>query len=132
MTDAVIAITNLVNLYGYIVDEREFSRTHELFTEDAVYDVSDFGMGVHVGVEAIVALWRASDRHPLAHHATNVIVTPEGSDRAGVVSKGIGVGAKGYSGSVTYRDVVVRTAAGWRIAERVAVMRRPDRIPAES
>lgn len=132
MTEDIIAITNLVNLYGYVIDERELSRTHELFTADAVYDVSDFGAGVHVGIAAIVALWRAASQHPLAHHATNVIVTMDGADRARVVSKGIGVRANGGVGSATYRDEVVRTPAGWRIARRVASMRRPDAIPAES
>ena len=132
MIEDIIAITNLINLYGYIIDEREFSRTHELFTEDSVYDVTDFDAGVHVGVQAIVNLWRAADVHPLAHHATNVIVTMEGSDRARVISKGIGVRPKGYAGTATYRDVVVKTPVGWRIAERIAVMRRPERIPQES
>ena len=37
--------------------------------------------------------------------------------------------ANGKAGSVTYRDVVTKTADGWRIAERVAVLRRADRIP---
>ena len=35
----------------------------------------------------------------------------------------------GKSGSVTYRDVVVKTPVGWRIRERVALRRRADRIP---
>jgi hypothetical protein len=62
-------------LYGHIIDEREFSRTHELFTPDAYYGVSLFGAGVHIDVEVIVALWSASEgRHRLAHHATNVVV----------------------------------------------------------
>ena len=45
------------------------------------------------------------------------------------LGKGTGLLANGTAGSVTYRDIVTKTAAGWRIAERVAVLCRADRIP---
>lgn len=41
-----LAIRELLALYGYIIDERQFSRTGEIFTADARYDVADFGKGV--------------------------------------------------------------------------------------
>jgi hypothetical protein len=41
-----LAIRELLALYGYIIDERQFSRTGEIFTADARYDVTDFGKGV--------------------------------------------------------------------------------------
>ena len=47
--DDKLAIHALISLYGHIIDDREFSRVHELFTEDAVYDVSDFNAGVYTG-----------------------------------------------------------------------------------
>jgi hypothetical protein len=65
-------------------------------------------------------------RHPLAHHATNVVVTEDADGTVRVLSKGAGVGAGGRVGSVTYRDIAVRTPDGWRIAERVVVLRRPE------
>ncbi len=40
-----LAIRELLALYGYI-DERQSSRTGEIFTADARYDVTDFGKGV--------------------------------------------------------------------------------------
>ena len=124
-----LAIHRLVSLYGHIIDEREFSRSHELFTQDVRYDVADFDAGVHVGIGAIVALWKASDRHPLAHHATNVVIAQEPDGTTRVVSKGIGVLSDGKMGSVVYKDIVVKTGQGWRIQERVALRRRADRIP---
>jgi hypothetical protein len=127
-----LAIHELVALYGHVIDERQFSRTGELFTDDARYDVSDFSQGVVVGTGAIVDLWRSSERHPLAHHATNVVVTQDADGTTRVLSKGIGVLADGKAGSVTYRDVVVKTPLGWRIRERVALRRRADRIPEPS
>jgi len=127
-----LAIHELMGLYGHVIDERQFSRTGELFTADVRYDVSDFKAGVVVGVDAVVELWRSSERHPLAHHATNVVVTRDTDGTTRVVSKGIGVLADGKAASVTYRDVVVKTPHGWRIRERVATMRRVGRIPEPS
>ena len=61
-------------------------------------------------------------------HTVDVIVTEDGDGAVRVLSKGIGLLADGRAGGVTYRDVVTKTADGWRMAERVAV-RRPDGIP---
>ena len=127
-----LAIHQLISLYGHIIDEREFSCSHELFTDDVRYDVNDFDAGVHVGIDAIVALWKASNRHPLAHHATNVVITMEANGTVQVMSKGIGVLTDGRTGSVVYKDIVVKTGQGWRIKDRIALRRRPDRIPAPS
>src|SRR4051812_41784654 len=110
-----LAIQQLISLYGYIIDERQFSRSHELFTADVRYDVTDFKAGEHVGIDAIVELWRATDRHPLAHHATNVVVSRDEDGTTRVESKGIGVLVDGRVGSTVYRDIVVKTTYGWRI-----------------
>ncbi len=125
-----IAIHELLGLYGHIIDERQLSRTGEIFADDAVYDVSDFGSGVHHGPAEITALWTATTNHPLAHHTVDIVVTQDVDGTVRVLSKGIGLSDKGRAGSVTYRDIVRRTPQGWRISWRVAVLRRPDRIPA--
>jgi hypothetical protein len=123
-------IQQLVNLYGHILDERQFSRVHELFTADACYDVSDFESGIHFGSTAIAQLWKtASDKHPLAHHATNIVVTVDVDGTVRAISKGLGVRTAGGLSTVVYRDVMTRTPAGWRIAERIAIRRRPEVIP---
>lgn len=128
-----LAIHDLISLYGHIIDERQVTRTHELFTDDAVYDVTDFNAGCFVGWEQIAQTWRESEgKHPLAHHATNVLITEDGDGTVRVVSKGIGLRPDGRVGSVTYTDVVVKVAQGWRIRERIAVLRRADRIPPHS
>lgn len=128
-----LAIHDLIALYGHIIDERQFTRTHELFTDDAVYDVSDFDSGVHIGWRNIAQMWRESEGlHPLAHHATNIVVSEDTDGTVRVISKGIGVGTKGKVGSLIYRDIVVKGPHGWRMSERIAVLRRPDRIPPHS
>ncbi len=41
-----LAIRELLALCSYIMDERQFSRTGEIVTADARFDVTDFGKGV--------------------------------------------------------------------------------------
>lgn len=133
MLDALdqLAIRRLVDLYGYLVDSRKFSRIHEVFTEDVVYDVSDFGHGVQHGIAEVVVGWRTA-QHPLSHHVINVLIDEVEDGAASVIATGIGVGERGRVGSVTYYDTAIRTAIGWRLSHRRAVLRRADSIPGES
>jgi hypothetical protein len=126
-----LAIRRLVDLYGFLIDNRVFSRIGEVFTEDVVYDLTDFGLGVQHGIPEVVAGWREA-RHPLAHHAVNVLIDVSADGTTSVTTMALGVGANGRVGSVTYHDVAVRTGDGWRLASRRAVLRRPEAIPPES
>jgi hypothetical protein len=124
-----LAINELLSLYGHLIDERRWDELDRVFVDDVVYDASDFDMPVTRGLAELVAEWTSDvgmTRHPLAHHATNVVITEEEDGTVLVLSKGIGVGAGGRVGSVVYRDVAVRTANGWRLASRAAHLRRPD------
>jgi hypothetical protein len=121
----ILAIHELLALYGHIIDEREWSRVGELFTARTVYDMSEFGLGVVHGAQAIRELWSRPDAmHPLAHHASNILLSEDADGTVRVLSKGLGVGRNGRVGSVVYRDVVERTDAGWRFAARTAYLRR--------
>jgi len=119
------AICELLALYGHLIDERRWADLGQVFCLDAIYDFTDFGERVTTSLEELIALWtREGARHPLAHHASNIVVT-EGSDgTAEVVSKGLAVGTNGRVSSIRYQDTVIRTRAGWRIATRTAVLRR--------
>jgi len=133
-TEDRLAIHELIGLYGLVIDEREWHRVDELFTDDVIYDMGELGLGVLRGRAAVQDLWTTQEHlHPVAHHATNIVVTPgDDGDTARVISKGLGVGRKGRVGSVTYRDVVRRTATGWRIASRHARLRLPPQTPGPS
>ena len=124
-TADTLAIHELLGLYGHIIDAGEWHRVTELFTEDCVYDMREFGLGVVRGAQAVGALWAGPDAaHPLAHHATNILVSQDPDGTVRVLSKGLGVGPNGRVGSVTYRDIVARTRLGWRFASRTGELRR--------
>ena len=124
-TANTLAIHELLGLYGHIIDAREWHRVEELFTGDCTYDMREFGLGMVHGARAVAALWAAPDAmHPLAHHATNIIVSEDREGSVRVLSKGLGVGPNGRVGSVTYRDLVIRTPRGWRFAARTGELRK--------
>ena len=47
------AITDLINMHGHLTDRGAFDRMDELFTPDAEFDLSDFGLGVRAGLAAM-------------------------------------------------------------------------------
>jgi SnoaL-like domain len=144
-----IAIQQLVALYGHVIDDRQWSRIDELFTEDAVFDTTASGYGRREGREAILQHWKETARHPLAHHVTNVVIVPTGPGKAEVRSKGLStwhdadadtiqstasrdpVTALRVS-SVVHVDDVVRTPDGWRFSVRRGMRMHPDKVPAPS
>lgn len=122
-----LEIHELLGLYGHLIDGRRWGELDQVFTEDAVFDATDFGQGITRSLAELRADWESPEAtHPLAHHATNIVVRKTGEGVAEVLSKGIGVGRGGRVGSVTYHDVVVRTEAGWRLTRRRAELRRPE------
>lgn len=120
-----LAVTELIALHGHLVDGGELDRCDEVFTSDVVHDLSDFGQGEIVGLAALKeAALALGAKNPVAHHVTNVVIEEAADGRVRVRSKGLGIMADGSCGSVTYEDVVVRVAAGWRICRRRVVARR--------
>lgn len=122
-----IEITQIINLYGHLIDNREWSRMGEVFVEDLVFDTADFGGGQTKGLAALVEGFSSEKaNHPLAHHATNIIVwqDPDGTVRA--QSKGYGPRPDPNDNrTTTYKDVLRHTPEGWRIAERSVYLMRP-------
>ncbi len=125
-TRDLIEINMMLALYGHLIDERDWSAMDQVFTEDIVYDATDFGLGVMVGIPAIVEAWREPFDHPLAHHTTNIVIREDTDGTVRVLSKHIGPRTSGIT-LVTYADVVRKTTYGWRLAERTARLR--GRIP---
>ena len=102
--------------YGDLIDARDWPGLASVFTEDAVFDLSDTGVGPLHGLEAIRAQMAGTDRHPLAHLITNIRVVD--GDPARLHSRVLGILPDRRLGSGTYVDHVVRTPDGWRIRHR--------------
>ena len=118
-----IAIHELVALHGHLADDRRSDELDRFLTLDAVYDVTDFGLGAVEGLDDITQLWEAAPgQQPVGHHVTNVLVTEEG-DTIRARSKGLAVMGDGTAATVVYDDVVVSTPDGWRVSYRKVIAR---------
>jgi SnoaL-like domain len=119
-------IAVLLNRYGHIIDERHWDELSGIFTDDAVFDATDFGSSVRTSLAQLRSDFEAlGHRHPIAHHATNIVIQLLSGGTARVDSKGICLRDDGSVFSAVYRDEVTRTPDGWRISRRVALLRRP-------
>lgn len=134
-----LAIYEVLALYGHLIDQRRFSELDQVFMPDLVFDATDMGSPRWTSRAELLQQWQSPDAgHPVAHHATNIVITEDvdsavgavrSDDRVRVMSKGIGMGPKGRIGSVTYHDTFVKTVDGWRMATRRVELRRPPLRP---
>jgi ketosteroid isomerase-like protein len=124
-----LEIHDVIAAHGHVADDRDWDRLGELFTDDAVLDLEDFGYGTLHGLAALRELSRASQDdkgQPLAHHVTNIIVTDRDGDTAHARSKALAVMPDGTSGTAVYEDILRREEHRWRISHR-KVVARPSR-----
>jgi len=122
-----IAIHETIALHGHVADDRDWDRWGELFSDDLVLDLEDFGLGTTNGIAALKKLSRDNqdDRaQPLGHHVTNIVLLAQDGDRVRARSKGLAVNADGTSGTVVYEDTLRREPQGWRICHRKILVRR--------
>ena len=123
-----LAIHDVIALHGHVADDRDWDRLGDLFTDDAVLDLEDFGYGTLHGLQAIKDLSRGSQDdkgQPLGHHATNIVVVGPDGEGVRVRSKALAVMADGTSGTAIYEDTLHRGVHGWRISRRLVVARTP-------
>ena len=119
------AISEILSLHGHIFDGGHLDRLEEIFTPEAVYDLTDAGVGTFEGIEAIrIGALKLGARNPVAHHVTNVVVTSEDDDLVTARSKGLMIMADGAFASVTHLDTLRRHDGGWRISRRVVLAQR--------
>jgi hypothetical protein len=120
------AIGETISLHGHLFDEGQLDRLDTLFTADVVYDVSDLGYGVLVGIDAVRdAALALGARNPLAHVVTNIVISDTGDDETVAVrSKAIAIKTDQTCGAATYVDTVRRQPDGWRISHRKILARR--------
>lgn len=124
-------IRQLFVRYSNMIDERQFSRLGEVFTPDAAYDIEAVGLGTYRGSEEILGFLRTAP-HPLLHNNVNAEATIDADGTVRAFSRCLAVLDTGQSSIATYHDILVRTADGWRIAERIVPPRTTASIPAEN
>jgi ketosteroid isomerase-like protein len=124
------ACTGLISHYAYLNDERRFDDLAALFTDDAVlYRPSAPDQAV-IGRAAILAAFRKRPADAMTFHVcSDVIIDVQGADLALGQSRILLLSAtrpeQGASAPPAnmpvpgvFRDRFVRTAAGWKFAER--------------
>jgi len=125
-----IEITETLALHAYIFDGNQLDRLEELFTSDAIYDMTFTGLGAFEGIDTIraaAAQMSASGHAPLAHFVTNIIAASSGENEATVQSKGLMIMADGSVHAVTHQDKLRRESGTWHISRRVIT---PTPMPA--
>jgi hypothetical protein len=147
-TDDIVAITQVLNRVHHIIDEvfaptsQSDKRGHaellrEVFTEDAVYDLTYRGLPLVRGIDEMTELMQASyDRdcnNLMGHHTMNVYVHQDEDGTVRADSKVICIFARsddladgGLARCYDFHDVLVETDAGWRIAHRAPITRWPN------
>ncbi|RMI31370.1 nuclear transport factor 2 family protein [Nocardia stercoris] len=122
-----LAIHEIIALHGHLADDRAWDRLAEVFAEDVIFDLEDFGYGTLRGLAALRALAEGSqddEGQPLGHHVTNIVVVGAHGDQAQTRAKALAVNADGTTGTAVYEDRLRRADQGWRIYYRRVVARR--------
>ena len=120
----ILAIQAVVVLYGFLIDDREWDRFDQVFTEDAVVDFRDqsaeppTGLAPIVGRAEIVRQFRDVLTHPYQHMLVNHVLEDVSPDEVVVRSKALLPIPGGSVADTLYHDTVIRTPDGWRISRK--------------
>ena len=120
-------IISVLNLYGFLLDARQWDLFHRVFTADVESEFGPAGLAwpdLDTLKTHFIEFHEALDNHQ--HTMMGHIVRVNG-DRANAFSYGNWMlrrdaveGEKMWTGSGWYDDELRRTEAGWRICRRVA------------
>lgn len=121
-----LELHELPGRYGDAIDDRDWDRLDQIFTKDAVFDLTDLGVPLLEGLAEIKRFMDQDAQHPKTHTMTNVYVD-DTADGIKLNFRIIALQRKGLAGTASYYDDVVKTDAGWRVAHRVVTLRRRPR-----
>jgi ketosteroid isomerase-like protein len=124
-----LEIENLLVRYCYALDDRDWDAFRSVFTPDAIIDNTETG-GPRAGVEETARfLQKALAKTLISQHAISTVQLDIRGDTATarshcscpiVLDSGGGKRHVFFQG-LWYRDRLVRTPAGWKLAERAEV-----------
>ncbi len=133
-----LEIQDLLAQYSYAIDERDWDGLDQVFTPDAVIDYTETG-GARGSVAEIKAwLPVAMERFPRYQHMVATTRLKIDGDSATartclfnpmVYQPADGAPEQVFFIGLWYRDRLVRTAQGWRIAERYEEMGYAHNVP---
>lgn len=118
-----LELHELPGRYGDAIDDRDWDRLDRIFTADAVFDLTDLGVPLLTGLDAIKRFMDEDAQHPKTHLMTNIYVD-ETDDGVELFFRIVAMRSGGLMGTASYRDAVVKTDAGWRVSHRVVTLRR--------
>ncbi len=122
----VCEIQRVIALYSHAADDADGKQLAEVFTDDALLQPTQVEpkRGLDEIRDYFTRIVPSQPVPTISHHTMNTVIDiePDGQ-RARARSKMIGVRKDMGFICGEYRDVLVRTAAGWRIKERTIVRR---------
>lgn len=123
-----IELHELVARYGNVVDDCDLDALGTVYTDDAeLVLVTASGREVRKHGLGEIGEFLAASNSNNAHILTNITTAVEdaGADEQVILRYRMGAPKGADLFSIDYRDVVVRTDAGWRIAHHTILMRAP-------
>ena len=121
-----LELHELPGRYGDAIDDRNWDRLREIFTYDAVFDLTGVGARRLEGIDDIVHFMNVEASHPKTHMMTNIYVD-EQDENVIMNFRIVALLGKGLVGTASYYDRVVKTDEGWRVQHRECMIHRRDK-----
>ena len=121
-----LELHELPGRYGDAIDDRNWDRLREIFTDDAVFDLTVVGARRLEGIDDIVHFMNVEASHPKTHMMTNIYVD-EQDENVIMNFRIVALLGKGLVGTASYYDRVVKTDEGWRVQHRECMIHRRDK-----
>ena len=121
-----LELHELPGRYGDAIDDRNWDRLRDIFTDDAVFDLTGVGARRVEGIDDIVHFMNIEASHPKTHMMTNIYVD-EHEETVTMNFRIVALLGKGLVGTASYYDRVVKTDHGWRVQHRECMIHRRDK-----
>lgn len=121
-----LELHELPGRYGDAIDDRNWDRLRQVFTDDAIFDLTGVGLRQLDGIEDIVHFMDVAAQHPKTHMMTNIYVD-DGRESVTMNFRIVALLGKGLVGTASYYDTVVKTPDGWRVKHRDCMLHRRDK-----